>query len=913
MRRKVALYIADRLADLDDDSFILFNYTFEDLSNPTIVRNSYSQQITLKGTPRNNAIFGYSSRLDRKVGNGGSLVGADFNPSVKTPFVLYNEMNEVLESGYIKLDSIKRKGDDVEYVITLYGGLGSFLYSLSYDDEGNKMTLADLDYLGTSNTDTELDFTINRKTVLDAWAAMITTKREGTIWGVINFAPCYNGIPDGNFSPNKALVYPYQAGLTKSITEDGVTYTTDADSGYTLITLAESQDEWAVKDLRSYLQRPIFSMKAFWKAIAKPENNGGYTVDKGILETDTLFPFNGLWMTLPMLPSLGTTKQTTGDLSLSVTSSFGTSEEIARVDVVGAYPSGSKLTANINLNMQLQMPDGASEETTLLNSAARSAGYDLYIKSSVIFLQAVAYDANDSIVGGSAVKCLMSNLSPMTAEGVANACGYTPRWSGEGYESKVPASWAQVSGSLFQLPDVMSFTVTASNAAYYKIVATYYLASKINTATPSSGISYTVSFSKELRPTLFVTYDDYYTATSHKMIAAEQGSSVSYTSGESLRSGATITKALLLSTSKTPADYLLSFCKIFGLHILCDNATKTVRIVSRQELFDDETIDLTKRVDVSKDINITPFAFSSKWYDFELDDVGGAFIDEYKKTYGIGYGTQRVNTGYDFNSEATSLLESNAFRNAATVLARSKYFNAIFNGSTFCPSPFLDSGNKQTLWSSDGKSKELDISKPLSTATVTYLNDIHLGYDVEFANKCEFRDADNKPISGEDVLVIFTGSVAYPYFKVTDDDDAMDRLNGGVPCWMLQAGSASGVTMPIFSRYEFSDDNWHLTRGLDFGVPKELDIPGVVYEAGQTLYSICWKNYLADRYDVNTKVMTCYVDFEGMKVNEEILRKFYYYGANIWVLNAIRNYSLTTYHTSECEFVQVQDKQNYLK
>ena len=157
MRRKISLYIADRQVDLDDQSFILFNYTMEDLSNPTIVKNSFSQQITLKGTANNNAIFGDAFRLDRQVGNNGGQAGADFNPSVKTPFVIYNEMGEILESGYAKLDTITRKRNAVEYKVSLYGGLGSFLYSLSYDVNGNKRTLADLDYLGTGNTDSELD------------------------------------------------------------------------------------------------------------------------------------------------------------------------------------------------------------------------------------------------------------------------------------------------------------------------------------------------------------------------------------------------------------------------------------------------------------------------------------------------------------------------------------------------------------------------------------------------------------------------------------------------------------------------------------------------------------------------------------------------------------------------------------
>ena len=91
-----------------------------------------------------------------------------------------------------------------------------------------------------------------------------------------------------------------------------------------------------------------------------------------------------------------------------------------------------------------------------------------------------------------------------------------------------------------------------------------------------------------------------------------------------------------------------------------------------------------------------------------------------------------------------------------------------------------------------------------------------------------------------------------------------------------------------------------------------MDIPAVAYDPESTLYETAWKSYISDRYDVNTKIMTCRVDFSGIQVSQELLRKFYWYDNSIWVLNAIRNYSLTTYDPVECEFVQVQDKSNYL-
>ena len=175
----------------------------------------------------------------------------------------------------------------------------------------------------------------------------------------------------------------------------------------------------------------------------------------------------------------------------------------------------------------------------------------------------------------------------------------------------------------------------------------------------------------------------------------------------------------------------------------------------------------------------------------------------------------------------------------------------------------------------------------------------------------EFRDKDNKPIDGAGVLVFWEGFNTYPYFRVSDDIAAMETLNDGKPCWMIQPGMASGVQIPIFQRYTY-DGDWTIAHSMDFGVPKEVNIPHVYYEESKTIYSKFWQKYIRDRYDVNTKIMRCRVNFGGIQVGQNLLRKFYYFDNSIWVLNKISNYSLTTYDPVECEFVQVQDKNNYL-
>lgn len=899
----IELYIGDQLVDLDDQSFILYNYALDDLYNPTIVKNSFSQQITLRGTPNNNRIFGSFFKTTRRNMSGGDT-GVTFNASQKTPFTIYKGSGEILESGYVRLDSIDRNGSEVKYKISLFGGLGSFFYSLSYSDDGSRKTLADLDFLGTPNPETELDFAITKEAVKDAWDRLQGDQSAAEMWDVINFAPAYNGIPEGSFSPDKAIVAPGDVGLRDSITDGGVTYTTK--SGYCLVNMAQAQDEWAVKDLRSYMQRPILSMRAFWDAICNPANNGGYEVDASIVKDyQALDKYAYLWMTLPMISSIGTIQEQSGNLSLTMASSASSGNDIGSYIISGSVPAGTKVTTNINCRVRFNMPSGANSYTSLLPMVSQTTGRNTTSKISVIFIQAVAYGSDDTIVGGSPIKAYagtgVRNLSQ-----VAEDCGFTPAWPST-YESLSIQSFDKVSSGVFEIPRDLPFTIEAKDVAYYKILVSVYSGERSSfsgrTTTTYSGDGSTST------PVMYVDYSTQFTANSAFIVSGASADTITYESPEVLRSGATITKRMLLSSSHTPAEYMISFCKIFGLYFSYDNAERKVTILRRNDLFQDETIDLTDQIDISRDISIQPMSYNAKWYDFLLEGVGGGFQEEYENVEGIPYGIQRVNTGYDFNADAVNLLEGVVFKNACSILAKSRYFNYIFQGGVFKPSPFLDKGNTFTLWSAAGETLETPISCPLTSASVTYYNTLYHGYDSPYAVKLELRTADNKPVDGSDILVFIEGFTTYDHFKLTDDLPAMDILNDGVPCWLIADGN--GVTIPNFRRYVILGGET-IMDSLDFGVPRQMDIPNLLIDGECTLYDRAWKRYMSDRYDANTKVMTCRVYFTGMQVGQDLLRKFYWYDNSLWVLNAIRNYSLTTHDPVECEFVQVMDKDNYL-
>lgn len=289
------LYINGKKADCDQSSLALFTYRREDLDNPTVVRNSYSQQIRLAGTPANDDIFGHFARGNRITGATG------FDAAARTPFVLYGNGGIVLESGYCKLDGIERAGASVAYLVTLYGGLGEILYKLSAADDGTPLTLADMDYYAGGSA-YSFGFTVSKDTVSGAWIALNPGGLTPDPWWteVVNFAPCYNGKPTSFDAAH--LIAP--ADGTRIVTsKDGYT----ALNGYVNITLGCGEVcEHQVGDFRCYLQRPVLKVEAVLDAIGRLCTSYGWTLNLDADFFKSANPYyHKAWMTLPRLIDLG--------------------------------------------------------------------------------------------------------------------------------------------------------------------------------------------------------------------------------------------------------------------------------------------------------------------------------------------------------------------------------------------------------------------------------------------------------------------------------------------------------------------------------------------------------------------------------------------------------------------------------
>lgn len=847
-----ALYIDGKLVDLASDALVSMTYTQELLTEPAVVKNSYSQRVTLKGTPRNNVVFGQFPRADRRTS------GAAFSPLAKTPFVLFKG-SEVIERGYVKLDKVDVSGSDVTYVITLYGGLGEFLYALSYTSEGEKMTLADLDFLGTEDAASELDFYITRDAVDDAWSHLaVSADSPADKWDVVNFAPCYNGYPD-DFNADKAIFKPVSAGMAESITEDSVTYTTR--DGWALVNLGQEYTEWQTRDLRSYLQRPVVSMRAIIEACANPANNGGRAVHLDPLFFNNNNPYwTRSWLTLPILRTIEQ-EQVEATIQASVAVEGITSGTTSADVVVGSSLWGG--TSKVQMTLRPIVRFNAAPPLV--------DGDEVNMGSNAIILKVYAYDIDGNVIGESAEGILAYNDTyGVNGTFLFDSASNSGEWVGD-----------DLVLTLDGMSNVSRFEVSAT--IRYATLEVY---DADGNAVPIAG------------------YD---------VVSVPDVSFIEYESFINARTGSLITKRMMLNTASTPADYLLSFCKAFGLHFLYDKDSGDISIVTRNTLYTGEVVDLSERIHRGKKYEVKPFIFDAKWYDWGFEYEGGAFADYYKEVEGATYGRKRVNTGYDFDPTDKQVLDGNTLKGACEVLSREKYNVNVSMSGTPIPAVFLDGEQSYTLYNGN-ETTDVDVATPTADATIEYWNETYKTYDA--VPRVQLEGDEHSAIDGDNVLLFFRGFDSnYGGFMLTDDTDIMGVLNEGEPCWILN-GVLARTYIPSFGRYLYSADGARTAgrtvyRSLDMGTPREVDIPDVTIEAGAEIYAKAWERYIADRYDVDSRVVTAYVDWRGVKVGQELLRKFYYFDGSWWVLNKISNYTLKRAEAVQCEFVKIKDKDAY--
>ena len=901
MRQNLHLYIGDMEVEFNQPPDILYTYQTTELTNPTVVKNSFSKQITIYGSPQNNNIFGQYWNVERLQGTSNGI-GAYFNPSKKVPFKLYIN-GDIYESGYVKLDEVKIvEGKSVEYNITLYGGLGQFFYNLSTDwNTGNKRSLADLNYYKWSDSTEPLDlsFTINKSTVASAWTGIL----GNDVYGVINFAPTYNGYPDSIDTDKAIMNFNGLTGFSSSVTIDNKTYFTNG--GYALATLPAKLMAEEVRDYRSYLQTPVIRVKNIIEAICRKENNSGLYDNGYDVELDNDF-FNSSnpyyydsWMTLPLLTNLEFSTEGEGG-GTAYTHNYAYVNP-SQGGYLYTFTLDTPITGSSkHIYVEFDMAVTANCESNWLEMGGegRCNAYAVQLYASNSFT------STENILDGSKIEWCTHELMDGTKYTINNAIKkglYSPKFNAS--SEYISGRWHKVSGTttyLFNKRIKLDCSLPVGSTCF-KIE----IARSNSSRNQEANILYDYSVYNQIRniPVTLVPLSN----SEMLLSAGNEGASFS---------NRYITKQMLLGTDFSPCDFLLSYCKQFGLYIYKDRVEDKIYIKTRKNFYKrDKIVDIQDNIDRLKDITVKPLNIDYGYFALTNSGVSSSFYNDYVNKYGKIYGQKIIATGYDFNADTKNLIDS-VFKGAVQAKEMSQYF---YTPNTTKVHPYMYNSVKYALYENgDYESGSTDVKTPFKA-----IADEFNPYDTEFPgydyiSQAMFYDSSRKALGTEYTLLFFDGYEDIPSsynWNLTDDISAMYKLNNN-PCWLMTTSSvdANGNTIalpitqfPRFSRW-YEGNKW-MIYSWDFGSPRELYVPNMPNNDEGNIYWNYFKAYYEDAYDVNSKVVEAYVINKDF--TQEDLRNFYWFDNSIWRLNKIEDYNVTSFEGTKCEFVKVQDVNNY--
>lgn len=160
---RVELWINDTLVDLLEESIeslFLINKQIQDIREPEKRQTDFTKTISLPGSKNNDLLFSYAFSLSHTIQSSGVNFTPDFNPNLQTSAVLIIDGAEVFK-GIAQLINIHVTDDYlVMYDVQLFGKIANIFTNI-----GDK-ELTELDF-------SEYDHTYNPTNVINSWATSI--------------------------------------------------------------------------------------------------------------------------------------------------------------------------------------------------------------------------------------------------------------------------------------------------------------------------------------------------------------------------------------------------------------------------------------------------------------------------------------------------------------------------------------------------------------------------------------------------------------------------------------------------------------------------------------------------------------------------------------------------------------------
>lgn len=940
------LYINGKKVELDSTGIsILFQRQRTDYTNPTIVRNSFTKTIKLPGTKINSSIFNEIWKLDRIQWNNA------FNASKRTPFILMNN-GALVEQGYVKLNNIvwNSNTNSYTYEVTLYGELGNLLYGLSYNidsvtEEVSPLTLADLDF-GFN------EFRISKELIDYAWKRLdnnsSTSGDNYKIFDTINFMVSYDGIPQANNFDTKTVWcsvdrkadvrwkdhHYYANQFPSEIVEDNVTYKyintrltkMDPEDHYALMELKKDITPLEMRDLRSYLLRPVINIKKMFEAISKYiSDHYGYTLDM----TDPFFStddFKSTWMTLSMLyeidPDVESGTKFTKKQLFSNTSSPA-SYLISFCKIYGIYLDVDYLEKKLTLTRlpnffnrekinELKVDLSREIKITPLSFDKASYTFD-YGQGEGEFLKkykdtyGIQYGSKKVNTGyrfdASTAPYIDNNIFRQGVDSIDQSIYYRyPYFAKNSFGTDV----------LFTYPTAL---LDEANLPTYKLfdMDTYNSSGEIKTVDGEMSPYWYPGIFDESNKTL---YGYNVVNSGYQFMNVWWGGlrpQVWQDSFPKLQCHSEDNKAV------DGKNILVRFSgfRQAGYGHLTSTEDRTFWNI---DSYNDGVIDATSVNYLLSDDNpyLKQFIGKNCYYDCPMPSygVGGSYLmainrlpafsrasylytRDYAKIPAFYVGQYE---GYTITGSSSSvgITKSNTYYRTSVSSSSGRQYS-YFSGYAYKPKHryFIAAAVRTSSASAIKSGNDYD-HPDIIGSTLIDSNDLQYSDKVQLIGSIvEIGDTSLNKLTS-----LSTNNVGSTVSWDTEYLVAYDLTEIGMEDTLTTVDAAIEYFGMTEKRVGYS---YNLVETLDFGVSRELYVPNCTYGQNIGVYNEYWKHYISDVYSVNTRVMECYCFLDNI---DKVFREFYYYDNCLWILSKITDWSMDT-KLCKAIFIKVNDIDNY--
>lgn len=415
-----------------------------------------------------------------------------------------------------------------------------------------------------------------------------------------------------------------------------------------------------------------------------------------------------------------------------------------------------------------------------------------------------------------------------------------------------------------------------------------------------------------------------------------------------------VTKKMLFNTENTLYDYLINLGRIFDWRFVQDQRTGTIKIYSRKNYYINEVVDINGDVDLAS-YKIIPHTAEHQTYSYELNKPETYFSKIWNNKYKNDYGKYKKKTQYAFGDEDYKVLEQCNLQQCLPYLHTSVYYN---NEDNKYIRPALGKNMIITGWAYENfanpnrktfsDSDTVKVNGKLSDITLTATNKISQNVKDEINKLCLFDEKfENISVDGE-VLVFFdklsTANQTRKTYQISDNIQFATQCNEN-NCYIYIAPDSSKMepfqpygfkiygqreavidhdnnqtgypaghmdVLPIFNNHYYIDKAGENTYyATTFNNDVQLDGTTSSDMKVYNIYDLCWRRFIDDLYNRDNKVIT--IKYRLREHPKDAMRKFYTFNNAYWVLNKIDNYNPAVLNSfTNCEFIQVQNIQNYL-